>query len=434
MLPLTVDLTAAPADLPAIAPTVCLAVDPAWAGAWTTAGDLDGDGRAELVQARIDEHQDTHAVVAVSVYRLDGTLLWRWGDPTPGVAALHSDVPCQVHDWDRDGRPEVVIGTRTHVIALDGRSGAELQRWPTPGPDAVDCLTFANFSGGPRDDLLLKTRYQRLWAYTAAGELLWEVTQPGGSRTAHQALPLDLDGDGRDELLAGYAVLDHDGSLLWRLETAALGLGRGHLDCARVLRRGATPAAWRLLLTCCGDHQLLCVDGRGELLWRQTGRHFESLHLADFAGRGEPQILVDIDHTEPRRAPLEVYAADGTPRVVLNTVYSRFHPVLTWGDDPTPRLVACEDRLLVDGAAGQPLARFETPLPAGVRFDQRANPQEHRDRGAFHLIGLAGNLFGHGQPDLLLHSNPGGVIWVYRNPARAVGTQPLGLGRNVTLY
>jgi len=107
---------------------------------------------------------------------------------------------------------------------------------------------------------------------------------------------------------------------------------------------------------------------------------------------------------------------------------------LTWGDAPTPRLVACEDRLLVSGADGAPLARFATPLPEGALFDQSGDSAEHRALGEFHLIGHAGNLFGNGQPDLMLHSNPGGVIWLYRNPATAHGSLPPGLGRNVTLY
>ncbi|MBI5835462.1 MAG: VCBS repeat-containing protein [Armatimonadetes bacterium] len=434
MLPAIVDLTTAPANLPLIQPAAIIRVEPAWAGAWTTAGDVDGDGRAEIVQARIDERDDTHAVVAVSVYRQDGTVLWRWGNPAAGVAALHSDVPCQVHDWNRDGRPEVVVGTRTAVITLDGASGHELERFATPGPDAVDCLVFARLSGAERDDLLIKTRYQRLWAYTAAGRLLWTINEPGGQRTAHQPLVFDLDGDGRDEVLAGYELLGHDGQVRWTLDVASLSLGRGHLDCARVMRTGATPADWRLVLTCCGDQQLLCMDGAGKVIWRQTGRHFESLHLADFAGLGEGQILVDIDHTERSRAPMEVYAADGTTRVVLNTTYGRFHPVLTWGDDPTPRLVACEDRLLVSGADGRPLARFATPTPDDVAFDQSANAAEHRAMGDYHLIGQVGNLFGQGQPDLMLHSNPGGMIWLYRNPARARGSLAPGLGPNVTLY
>ena len=349
MLPATVDLTTAPANLPLIQPAAIIRVDPDWAGAWTVAGDLDGDGQAEIVQARIDEHDDTHAVVAVTVYRQDGTVLWRWGKPAAGVAALHSDVPCQVHDWDGDGRPEVVIGTRSQVISLDGATGRERSAWATPSPDAVDCLVFARLSGGQRDDLLIKTRYNRIWAYSADGHLLWEVAEPGGQRTAHQPLVIDIDDDGRDEVLAGYTLLGSDGQPRWSLDAAGLGLGHGHLDCARVLRSGVTPADWRLVLTCCGDSQLLCIDGTGRVIWRHTGRHFESLTIADFAGLGEPQVLVDIDHTPGGAAPLEVYGADGAARLVLNTSYGRFHPVLNWGDDSAPCIVACEDRLLVSG-------------------------------------------------------------------------------------
>ena len=45
----------------------------------------------------------------------------------------------------------------------------------------------------------------------SAGNLLWTVENPGGYRTAHQPFPLDIDGDGREEIMAGYALLDPDG-------------------------------------------------------------------------------------------------------------------------------------------------------------------------------------------------------------------------------
>lgn len=432
-----VDLTTYPVEeLPVVEPAAVIAIAPEYAGAWTVAGDLDGDGQVELVQARLWEQNDTHAVAAVSAYRLDGSVLWRWGNPAEGVAALHSDAPCQIHDWNCDGRPEVVLATRTHVVVLDGATGAELWRFATPDPEAADCLVFARLSGAERDDVLLKDRYHRIWAYTWDGRLLWTVTDPGGMKTAHQPYPVDLDGDGRDAIIAGYAVLNHDGKLLWALDGAALQLGRGHLDCARVLQRGPRPEDWRLAFACCGDNALLCLDGRGRLVWEQRGLHFESLFIGPMIpGCADRQLVVDIvDYENPSPSPLQVYDLNGMLLGEMNTASSRLHPLTSWGDEPVERIVACEDRLLVSGETGVPMARFATLLPPGTQFDQGERPKDHLIRGAFHVLGHVGNLFGGSGQDLMLTTNPGGVIWLYRNPGSGLGTMPLGTGRNVTLY
>jgi hypothetical protein len=434
--PFTVDLTTFPAaSLPVVQPDAVIAPDPLYAGAWTVAGDLDGDGVAEVVQARLWEHNDVHAVATVCAYRLDGTVLWRWGEPGAGVAALHSDAPCQVYDWNRDGRQEVIVATHTHVVVLAGATGAELWRFATPGHDAADCLVFANLSGGERDDILLKTRYHRIWAHTWDGLRLWDITDPAGMKTAHQPFPLDLDGDGRDEIIAGYALLDQDGSLLWGLDGAALGLGKGHLDCVRILHHGVRPEDWRLVLSCCGDQALLCLDGLGRLVWEHRGMHFESIGIGRLSSDcTHPQILVDIDHATPGKSPLHIYDHDGTLRGEINSIYGRLHPLVHWGSSRVAQIVACEDRLLVSGETGLPLARFATPLPEGVAFEQAERCGEHVKRGAFHLLGQVGNLFGAGQSDLLLSTNPGGVIWLFRNPGGTATAIPCGTGRNVTLY
>lgn len=257
----------------------------------------------------------------------------------------------------------------------------------------------------------------------------------GTAQTAQQPVPVDLDGDGYDEIIAGYAVLDQGGELLWALDGHALGLGNGHLDCARILTRGTRPADWRLAFTCCGDQALLCLDGRGRVVWQQRGLHFESLFVGRLIrGCADRQLLVDIDHQTPGKSPLHVYDLNGVLLGEINSVYGRNHPLIAWGDDPVERIVASEDRLLVSGETGKPLARFATPLPQGMSFEQFERPHEHKARGAFHLLGRTGNFFGDGRQDLMFTTNPGGAVWLYRNTGRTAQGLLVGTGRNVTLY
>jgi hypothetical protein len=434
--PFFVDLTNYLTDtIPVIEPTAVIVHDVAFAGAWTVAGDVDGDGQTELVTARLWEKDDVHATATVSVCRLDGSVLWTWGNPGDGVAALHNDAACQIYDWDRDGRQEVVIVTHTDVIMLDGATGAEKFRFETPGRDAADCIAFANLSDGVGADIIIKNRYHKIWAYNWHGKHLWEIEYPAGMKTAHQPFVINIDNDGYDEVIVGYALLNHKGKIVWSLNSDALKIGQGHLDCARVLRRGQEPEDWRLVLTCCGDNALLCLDGNGELVWEHRGQHFESINVGHFIpGDESKQILVDIDHRTPGKSPQQIFNEDGKLLGEINSIYGRIHPLIKWGDMSTEHIVACEDRLLVSGATGEPLSRLATPMPDGVKFEQQERALEHINRGAFHLIGQTGNIFGNGRQDLMLSTNPGGVIWLYDNPGEKSQDLPLGTGENVTLY
>ncbi|MCU0874531.1 MAG: hypothetical protein MUE50_19520 [Pirellulaceae bacterium] len=197
--------------VPLVQPWRQFALDPEYSGAWVVAGDLDGDGAVETVSARNVDRNDVHYTSAAVAQRLDGSVLWRWGDPAVGRKKLHHDVACQIYDWDGDGCPEVVLCTEGFLVELDGATGRERRRFPLP-KDASDCLVFANLSGGPRaTDVLVKTRYTQIWAFHRDGRQLWTIEKPGGYLTAHQPVPIDLDGDGRDEIAAGYAMLNADG-------------------------------------------------------------------------------------------------------------------------------------------------------------------------------------------------------------------------------
>jgi hypothetical protein len=78
-----------------------------------------------------------------------------------------------------------------------------------------DCLAFADLRGtGARRDLIIKDRYRNVWAFTDKLEPLWHTAL----NTGHYPFPFDVDGDGREELAVGYALLGPDGKVHWNNE------------------------------------------------------------------------------------------------------------------------------------------------------------------------------------------------------------------------
>lgn len=239
-------------DVPKIVPWRTVTLDPDYGGQWVIAGDLDKDGVPEIIAAENHNEGDVHYTSAVVAQNLKGEVLWQWGKPDIGRKKWHHDVACQMHDWDGNGQVDVIVCDEGALVEIDGCIGAEKRRIEID-KEATDCVSFCDLSGeGRPTDVLVKNRYDQIWAYDKNGTLLWTVNHPGGYRTAHQVRAIDLDGDGRDELMAGYACLNHDGSVRWVYESENIDLKRGHLDCAfqdaqravRLVRQNA--AAWHL--------------------------------------------------------------------------------------------------------------------------------------------------------------------------------------------
>ena len=407
------DLTAgAPAAAPRLAPWRTVTLDPEYAGQWVVLGDLDGDGEVEVVSARNVDNQDVHFTSAVVAQKLDGRVLWRWGNAAIGRSKLHHDVACQIHDWDRDGRAEVVVAGDGFVAEIDGATGAEKRRFPIPA-GASDCLVFADLSGqGWPREVIVKNRYTQLWAYSAAGTLLWTVEKPGGARTAHQPVPLDLDGDGRAEVVAGYGVLNPDGSPRWRYSTGRLPPTASHLDCCRPVCGGPSPAAVHLVMTGCGANYMARLDGSGRALWELTGEHFESVDVArlrpDLPG---VQFVVDVAHQKGTNLTW-VIGDDGTRLGCIRSPYSRFHELVDWNGDGCDEIVFGDTGALVAGA-GRVLGVLDLPERSIVQV---------------------GDVTGDGVPDVICSSLRD--VRLYRNPstARPPMPPPRGSGLNFTLY
>ena len=389
-------------DVALVEPWRHIVVEPDHAAAWMVAGDVDGDGEMEIVGARNRRDTDGHFVTAVSAHKLDGTRLWSWGRPGAGHPELGYDVACQLYDWDGDGNLEVIFATADHLVELDGETGEERGRFPIP-PEAFDCVVFANLSGGEHPaEVLVKTRYRQIWAFDRRGKELWTIKDPMRHRTAHQPIPVDIDGDGRDELVAGYVLLNPDGTVRWQMR--GLGLeylteDGGHLDCARVLRQGDTPADTYLAITGCGHNFMAAVDGEGEAVWNLDGPHFESIDIGnvcpDVPGA---QIVVDLAHVECDDEPLWVVHENGEVLGQIMTRGSRFHFLVDWDGSGVESILIGHIAALFDGS-GRKVARFRTP----------ASWPSNKS------ICHCGDMTGDGVPDVVLSNPTGSEICVYRN-------------------
>jgi sialidase-1 len=409
-------------NVPAIQPWRKVALDADYGGAWVVVGDLDGDGQVEIVSARNVDQNDVHFTSAVVAQQLDGRVLWRWGNPSVGRKELHHDVACQIYDWDGDGRNEVVLATKGFLVELDGATGREKRRLPL-AKDATDCLVFANLSGGSRPtDVLVKTRYTQIWAYDRQGQSLWTVEQPGGYRTAHQPVPVDLDGDGRDEIMAGYAMLNADGIIRWVFRSRTVDQARGHLDCFRLLRAGGTPAAYRFVLTLCGANALAVIDGHGQPIWELAGHHFESVDVGpicpDVSGL---QLAVDIDHRPWGEGPLWVLDERGQVRARIQTDYARHHALLDWTGDGLAEILIAQPRALFD-ARGRRVATLAMDSTDDLEGEER--------------LALTGDFTGDGVLDILLTTRAITHVYLYRNERGQTPEPPAALGTavNLTLY
>ena len=230
-------------------------------------GDLDGDGRLDYVikqpETNIDpwikywqKSPDTYQIEA---WTHDGKLLWRY-DLGWAIERGIWYSPYLVYDFDGDGKAEVaakigegdprdpdgrVTSGPEWVAILDGLTGRERCRAPWPSREGFGAaesaynyasrnqLAVAYLDGRTPCLIALRGTYttmkaeawqlagaqlQPLWSYDSSG--LGRKLQGQG---AHFTQAFDLDGDGRDEVILGSAVLDDTGVPLWTT-------GLGHPD------------------------------------------------------------------------------------------------------------------------------------------------------------------------------------------------------------
>ena len=162
-------------------------------------------------------------ISCLTAVTFDGKILWQKGRPDPYNDVLANDTPFQIYDIDGDGRNEVVMVKDFKIQILDGRTGEVKQwAWMPKAPEdnderpyemeVGDSIYFINLDSSKRPQhILIKDRYRTFWVFTKDLKLVWT----GQCATGHYPYALDVDGDGRQELMIGYDLFSPDGKQLW---------------------------------------------------------------------------------------------------------------------------------------------------------------------------------------------------------------------------
>ena len=230
-------------------------------------GDLNGDGvydyiikqpRGSLDPGRQRTSPDTYKIEAYS--GKTGQFMWQYDlgwNMNMGIWFT----PSIVYDLDNDGKAEVALKTAPfaatsdealiseggfvlqgpeYCSVLDGETGAETARvnWIARG-DQMDWgddrgnrvnrnqIGVAYLDGKRPSLLVLRGTYTKMLidAYNYVDKKLVQVWSWSGENEdppvrgqgAHSLHVYDLDNDGKDEIIFGSAVLDDDGTIMWRM-------------------------------------------------------------------------------------------------------------------------------------------------------------------------------------------------------------------------
>lgn len=256
-----------------------------------SAGDVDGDGRDEILVA--DQSGRVYCFDVSGKLRWQFWLEGRLPDWYFMLRKLHGWAyagPPRLADLNSDLRAEVIVGSRRGwVTCLDGQ-GNLIWRVKVPGEvNSTPCVRDIDGDGTP--EVMFTCSNGKLYCLDAGGELEW-AAGTAGDASRSSPIVVDLDGAGKLAVLTGtntgrlVAIETRSGKILWSFESG--GIIRSALAAADLDKDGRL----EILFGNEGDRRfghadLYCLNSNGKQRWR--------LRLDRQGSFDWPPIIADLD-------------------------------------------------------------------------------------------------------------------------------------------
>ena len=192
------------------------------------------DGKTIFVIAQHQKRyiRDSFASIScLTAFDINSNVLWQIGEANNNFSntLISCDLPFQIADINNDGKLELIYAKDFYINIIDLLTGKLINKFPTPIIEGdplvkdepfirlnVDQIRVADFEGlGYKGDLIIKDRYQNVWALDKNMNILWRYHN---KNTGHFPYVFDYNNDGYDEVFIGYDLVSHKGEIIFDLK------------------------------------------------------------------------------------------------------------------------------------------------------------------------------------------------------------------------
>ena len=357
----------------------------------------------------------------------EGDILWQVGEPwaleRPFSWNGHWNEFCDVVDLDGDGNVEILFVHKDELRIYDGATGVLRRSKKLPNQGFYYARAVKTDHSGRYHIFTKSGTSSRTHTYGNPSVLLdhnldivWQQEVDGAGHFGNFA---DMDGDGLDELLIGFSLFDHDGTMLWSHPPMSK---EDHLDDSVIADIDGN-GHFEFALAHDG-YDVVVHNDDGTERFRVPMHHCQSILVGKFFDDEPGLQLVFVDKPIGSAEEREAVVVDAAGRELFRHRSLGYYSVVGWPTDLGPQsLIRVERPVQLDGEhrvlwvdpTGREWAQFHVRLSFYDRIQQYGLdrlPGKGVYHGASHSPAI-GDLDGDGRDELLVTDRE--TVWVFRN-------------------